>query len=265
MAICACGKRKKIVGSNISSGRAKSCGCLILETVRKPNKKYSIPTTGYYHGLYSSYKGMMDRCYNPKVRCYKSYGGRGVKVCKMWRKSYEYFLRWALVNGWQPGLELDKDKLGTGKLYSPANCCWLTPSDNSRYKRKGGALIFEYYGINLTLGQIGKLNGISNSKMYGRVVKGHSIYDAVKMGNIRHYGNCIFTKNYLKLNPTKMYVLLSNSTTGLPIIVSMNSQNYLDLCMAGYNQIATGYRKVLEPLEEEMMESFVQELEMNTD
>lgn len=41
---------------------------------------------------YISYYMMLTRCYNPNYTQYKDYGGRGIKVCEMWRESFDNFL-----------------------------------------------------------------------------------------------------------------------------------------------------------------------------
>ena len=65
-----------------------------------------------------------------KNRRYKYYGGRGIKVCDEWTKSYKAFRRWALLNGYRRGLSIDRiDRDGD---YEPANCQWITVSENSR-------------------------------------------------------------------------------------------------------------------------------------
>lgn len=82
--------------------------------------------------LHNIFQGMLDRCYNPKDRAYRWYGAKGIKVCDEWIQNPESFEEWALDNGYQEGLTIDrKDEL---KDYSPENCRWTTLSDNAKYK-----------------------------------------------------------------------------------------------------------------------------------
>ncbi len=37
--------------------------------------------------LVAIHSGMKYRCYNPKYRGYKNYGGRGITVCEEWNNS----------------------------------------------------------------------------------------------------------------------------------------------------------------------------------
>lgn len=78
------------------------------------------------------FAGIKRRCYNPKDKAYRWYGAKGIKVCDEWIQNPEFFEEWALDNGYQEGLTIDrKDE---SKDYSPDNCRWITLSDNAKYK-----------------------------------------------------------------------------------------------------------------------------------
>lgn len=75
------------------------------------------------HPLYRTWQDIKRRCYDPAFRPYPYYGGVGVTMCKEWLVSPKEFINWALDNGWQPGMEIDKDlKVKGNKVYSPATC-----------------------------------------------------------------------------------------------------------------------------------------------
>lgn len=75
---------------------------------------------------------MRQRCENKNIKCYRNYGARGVTVCKEWG-DFSIFYDWAMSNGWEQGLHVDKDKIGNGLLYSPETCCIITQAENNKY------------------------------------------------------------------------------------------------------------------------------------
>lgn len=124
--LCECGNRKAILAKQLTQGGHKSCGCSKYCRVKESN-----------HPLYQIWRGMKGRCYYLKNDSYKWYGGAGVTVCDLWKKSYVSFKNWCLTNGWQRGMQVDKDiipkRLGIpALLYSPEMCSIVTATDNKR-------------------------------------------------------------------------------------------------------------------------------------
>jgi hypothetical protein len=89
--------------------------------------------------LYFIWNGMIRRCYDKKHKGYKSYGGKGVRVCERWL-CFEYFLKDVVkLDGFDlekfnnSKIKLDKDLksyLGgkENNIYSFKNCIWLAIS-----------------------------------------------------------------------------------------------------------------------------------------
>ena len=78
--------------------------------------------------LYTTYLRMCERCSqgsnNPKYRLYRE---RGIKVLF---DGPQHFKKWALSNGYEPGLTIDRiDPFGH---YEPSNCRWVSHEENSR-------------------------------------------------------------------------------------------------------------------------------------
>lgn len=58
------------------------------------------------------------------------YYDKGIRVCDEWQNDFFAFQEWALQNGYEDHLTIDRiDSYGN---YEPSNCQWLTRSENSR-------------------------------------------------------------------------------------------------------------------------------------
>ena len=80
----------------------------------------------------SIYAGIISRCFNEEDRDYRFYGAKGVSICKDWQENPLHFEDWALANGYEDNLTIDrKDET---KDYSPDNCRWITGEENARWK-----------------------------------------------------------------------------------------------------------------------------------
>ena len=76
---------------------------------------------------------MKDRCLNPNTEYYKNYGGRGITICPEWTNDYTKFRDWALSNGYNKSLQIDRKE--TNKNYEPNNCHFVTSAKNCQNKR----------------------------------------------------------------------------------------------------------------------------------
>lgn len=82
--------------------------------------------------LKSIFKHMKQRCYISECRDYRWYGAKGIKICDEWLNNPKSFEIWALSNGYNDTLTIDrKDE---DKDYCPENCRWIPLDDNAKYK-----------------------------------------------------------------------------------------------------------------------------------
>lgn len=169
--VCDCGNEKNVLVASLVSGNTKSCGCLNSELIKalEGNKKHGLS----YHPLHAIWDGLKSRCFNPNRKSYKNYGGRGVTVCDEWKNDFMAFYNWAITNGWQQGLQIDKDILGNGLLYSPETCCWVTQKKNANNTRRNHYLLYE--GETMTLAEFSEKIKISPKLVSLRFRRGWSM------------------------------------------------------------------------------------------
>lgn len=108
------------------------------------------------HPLYGIWSAMKRRCSVKKGKDYELYVKRGVKVCDEWKNSFESFYNWAISNGYKKGMQLDKDSIPfkqgkEGLLYSPDTCIFLSPKENSNYRRNN--VFISYNGVTKNMRQ----------------------------------------------------------------------------------------------------------------
>lgn len=84
---------------------------------------------------------MKQRCYNPNTKSYADYGGRGIRVCEKWRRSYAAFIG---DMGQRPSSRHTLERLDNDKDYEPGNVVWATRATQGRNKRTN--VLIEYNG-----------------------------------------------------------------------------------------------------------------------
>jgi len=75
------------------------------------------------------WRGVRRHCRDPRDPAYAHYGAKGARLCREWNE-FEPFFEWALNAGSKPGLCLVRK--GRARVFSPANCTWVTRLEVSR-------------------------------------------------------------------------------------------------------------------------------------
>lgn len=124
-----------------------------MMTKRKPIKR---------HACWAIWKGMKQRCDNPKRKDYAYYGGRGIS----------YDPKWSTLSGFladmgdRPSLKHTLDRIDSNKGYSKDNCRWATRSQQARNQRNNiivdGRLLVE----------MAEQEGVNLRTMYSRHYRG---------------------------------------------------------------------------------------------
>src|SRR5262249_52625680 len=81
---------------------------------------------------YETWKGMMKRCHSPRDVRFQRYGGRGIKVCVRWRRSFAAFLA---DMGRRPSRKHLIARIDDEGDYRPSNCRWATAKKQRANRR----------------------------------------------------------------------------------------------------------------------------------
>ena len=117
---CDCGNFTSVFGTNLKQGVTTSCGC--QSSRNNARELVKVNTT---HGLsrskiYRIYHTMKNRCYKKSSKPYNDYGGRGIIIYNEWLSDFESFQNWAISNGYEEGLTLER--IDVNGNYEPSNC-----------------------------------------------------------------------------------------------------------------------------------------------
>lgn len=170
--VCSCGNETIVLRGSLTSGGTRSCGCLNDEQRRKKGAEANRTKHGKHDTrLYRIWKAMRNRCLNPNNPSFqKWYGSKGITVCQEWLDDFSSFEKWALSNGYQDNLTLDR--IDVNGNYSSWNCRWVSNAIQQNNKTTNHTLT--YNNETHTIAEWSKIVGIHNSAILARVRLGWS-------------------------------------------------------------------------------------------
>ena len=158
---CDCGRQKIVQGGHLRSGNSLSCGCDKNAAIGRANKTHGDTRTR----LYKIWIGMKSRCYDLNHMHFSAYGGSGITVCPAWRFEFSKFREWAMANGYDRNLTIDRIDNGLG--YCPENCRWATVTEQNQNWRS--TRYIEFQGQRCTLTEWAAIVGISKASLSYRL------------------------------------------------------------------------------------------------
>lgn len=172
--LCECGRQCIVYGCHLKTRATTSCGCFASEQTSRATKTHGM-SGPHGHPVYNIWKAMIRRCESSHCKEYASYGGRGIKVCERWRKSFPDFLS---DMGERPThVRHSIDRLDVNGNYEPGNCRWATYVEQANNKRN--TKLFLHNGENKTVAQWARIYNISSAVIYDRLQRGYSMTRAL--------------------------------------------------------------------------------------
>lgn len=172
---CECGSIKEYWLDSL--GTYKSCGCLTASLIILQHGTHLQSKTR----LYRIWRSMKTRCYYKKHKEFYLYGGKGIIVCADWNNSFVNFMDWALANGYEEHLSLDRRK--SSKNYTPENCRWATPKQQANNTNKNKRYL--YKGERLTASELEDKYGVTKDMVSQRIGRGWSVNEAVEIPKLQ--------------------------------------------------------------------------------
>lgn len=117
--------------------------------------------------IYRTYHHMIDRCCNESDAKFNNYGGRGIKVCEEWRTDFLKFYNWAIQNGYEETLTIER--INVNGNYEPDNCTWIPANEQARNRTNQN--IVEYNGEKHYLTEWAKMLNIRQDTLWRRIYK----------------------------------------------------------------------------------------------
>lgn len=168
--VCDCREEVNIPAYRLNAGQSRSCGCLRLERLQETMVRHGMANSR----VYRIWQNMRNRCNKPKASGYKSYGGRGIRVCKEWDDDFYNFFR--DMGDCKESEEIDR--IDPNGPYAKWNCRWVdkeTQANNKRNTKK-----YWHDGHLMSAPQWARHFDVSGSAMAWRLKRGEAVSDAVR-------------------------------------------------------------------------------------
>jgi hypothetical protein len=160
----ACGAEFFARQKQIDAGRAKYCGRACA--CKGINTKHGASVERRHSLEYATWHSMIQRCHNENSRAYGNYGGRGIKVCDEWRRSFEAFFR---DMGPRMSAELSIDRIDHNGDYTKENCRWA--DKQTQQLNRSCTIRITLNGVTATISEWAKETGLTEKLIRSRYEK----------------------------------------------------------------------------------------------
>jgi hypothetical protein len=132
---------------------------------------------------YRAWRSMIQRCEDKNCKKFKSYGAKGIKVCRSWRRD---FVSFSNHMGVAPSAVHQVDRINPLGNYEPGNCRWATPKEQQRNRTNNVWL--EHRGLSLTLPEWAEKMGVKPYVIRLRLKRGWSVSQTLSTPLIKSHG-----------------------------------------------------------------------------
>lgn len=170
LCVCTCGAQKVIRGTTLRAGKARSCGCMRLDSIQRVTVKHGMAGTPEY----TAYSSAKDRCNNKNNKRFSGYGGRGIEF------RFESFEHWFEVLGPRPSPDMSVDRLDNDGHYEPGNVAWSDRSQQQRNTRRTRRhRLLTHNGKTMSVREWSEFTGLIPQIISTRLRNGWSVADAL--------------------------------------------------------------------------------------
>jgi hypothetical protein len=164
---CSCGNLASVRIDHLNAMKILSCGCWHDEAAVLINTKHGHKHRGNSTPEYTSWAGMLGRCNDKNLKCYKYYGGRGIKVCEKWSNDFIAFLKDV---GPRPCAGMSIDRIDVNGDYEPKNVRWADAKTQARNVRNRKEI--SAFGERLTIAEWAERIGVDKRRIHWRIKRG---------------------------------------------------------------------------------------------
>lgn len=171
LCVCECGNNATVFGMSLKSGKTKSCGCLQKEIRIKKATTHGMSGTR----IHQEWLTMKYRCLNEKSTRYYRYGGRGITVCDEWLNDFQTFYDWAMANGYNDTLTIDR--IDVNGNYEPSNCRWVDVGVQNNNTCRNHYIT--YNGVTHTIAEWARIKNKKYNTLNSRIWNGWDVEKAL--------------------------------------------------------------------------------------
>lgn len=148
---CDCGAETRVLMDSLVRDHTRSCGCLLKDARRLNTRTHGL---SHKSPLYKTWTAVKERCYNPKSRYYRLYGGRGISLCDEWRDDFNAFL----ADLGDPPPRMTFDRIDNDGNYEPGNCRWATKRQQA--SNRANSYKIQHDGGFVSLSHFAEIHGL---------------------------------------------------------------------------------------------------------